>query len=416
MKWIFTFVFLLCYLSIILGQVSFTTGNEGITERAKDNLLSTLLDKGLQNLAAVEQDSTLYLTFENRVYRSDFKLLQSLTEAFAKDTYFQFEHVEVTIQNRGLPIIKTSFSNANFAAENKVNGLFTLNHSVLADYKEWKQRFGKKQTNKGQYRAEIEIGVQLKLALGAQRDPILHQVSLLPALNLYLWRGAQIKLQGLVPLSDELDIVEEQFWRPRLLVLDQYLPLPKQFLLRASVGYFTERRYGTALELNKFLGKQGQVLLQVRTAYTGFASFPKVLGVEFPEKGWQIGGVNYWTYGLAAEWRIPRWELRTRLEWEKSLLNKEVVRVEVWRQFNELQLGFFAFQYEKQENYGFRIAIPILPKKYAKPGRVHIKPSRYFRYTYHSTQNYATKFSVGEDLWDFYKTLHPGFIQHHISK
>lgn len=399
--------------SSVLGQVEFHPTVEERQEQELSEHTAALIQKGLQNVAVTALGSTLYVTFENRRFRDEIEALKEAIDIFSKQRSGRYEIIEYTLQNRGVPTVTSTFSPTKKGKrEGTYSGNLQLLSSHLANYKSWQERFTDKleNNNSGNWRIEFEVAPQLLLALGAERDPILHQVNLLPAANMYLWRGAKLRFQGIVPILDELKNPADQFWRPRLMTFSQYIPLPKQFIIGGTVGYFTNRRYGAVVEVNKFLGKRSQILLQARIGFTGFASFPKVIGVEDPVKGWQIGDLRYWTYHLAAEYVIPRWSLRTRLEWRKVLLNQEVIRAEVWRQFNEIQLGFFLYRFSDEENYGFQLALPLFPRRYAKPKRIHFKTNRYFNYTYHTTQSYAIDFSTEEDIWLFYETLHPALF------
>lgn len=403
-------------LSFVVGQVNFYSEDNYLQERAKDNFLGVLIDKGFQNLAATIEDSIFYLTVENRLYRDEIDALKAIIKEFPVNTYSHFEDLHITLQNRGIPTVSTQFSSLSSSDSilNTKSYFFNPKWSTIALEREWRKRFKNKIANTGNYRIEIEVEPQLRLILGAKKDPIIHQLNLLPSLNLYLWRGAKLRLQSIIPIWDEFDVAKEDLVRPGLLTFSQYIPLPKQFLLRASLGYFTQYRYGGELELNKFLGRKGNLLLQARVGYTGFASFPKFHLLEEPEKGWQFSNISYLTYAFAIEGRIPTWDMRTRVSWQKNLLNKKVLRAEVWRQFDELQVGFFVYRYEDKQNYGFSLAIPIFPKKYRKPNWVQLRSSKYFRYTYHTTLNFAPIYSTGEDIWDFYKNVTPDFINNQL--
>lgn len=401
-----------CFLATYgFGQVEFHLTEKERKEKKLTEYSNALHNQGFQNIAVIEEKRTLHVTFENRRFRNEIDALKKAIDIFYEQVGLNYQAIEYTLQNRGIPTLTSNFAKLKKEDRESASVIsLQLLSSQIADTKDWYERFGNRLKNKGQWSLEFEVAPQLFLALGSARDPILHQLNLLPTANLYLWKGARIKMQGIVPISDELKNPEDKFWRPRLMTFSQYIQLPKQFIVSGTLGYFTSRRYGGALEVNKFLGKNSKLLAQGGVGLTGFASFPKTVNVDTPIKGWQIGDLNYWTYYLAAEYIIPRWSLRTRLEWRKVLLNRSLVRAEVWRQFNELQLGFFLFRFDGQENYGFQLAFPLFPKRYAKPGRIHFKTSRFIDYTYHTTQYYASDFSTGENLWQFFETLHPAFM------
>ncbi|MEL7021685.1 MAG: YjbH domain-containing protein, partial [Bacteroidota bacterium] len=339
-----TFLLMVLSLQIATGQTEFRTrSDEAVLQASVDSLERKLLAEGFQNIAATVNTDVLYVTFENRRYRDEVAAVRRLSELVAAQPNFRAYTVDFTLQNRSIPTV-TGQIQQEYSSD---GGLLSVPSDIrFADYKTWKKRFAQEPQNKGNWRIEFEFEPQLLLALGAARDPILHQINLLPSTNLYLWRGGHVRIQGIIPISDELKNPEDQFWRPRLLTLSQYIPLPRQMMLSATVGYFTERRYGGAVQLSKFFGKKSQFLLQANAAYTGFASFPQVIDVDTPTRGWQFSAFNYFNYSIAAEYIIPKWNMRTRLAYQKTLLNKQVIRAEVWRQFDELQLGFFLYRFD----------------------------------------------------------------------
>lgn len=394
---------------------------EAQPNRAKEEQISqfenNLIKQGLQNVVVSIGDSMLHVTFENRRFRDEVDAVEKVAEIFQQQPTLSYQALEFTLQNRGIPTLSGVLQRI-LIKENKDSSSVQLlpEQTRIADYNLWAQRFEQEKANNGNWRVEFEFEPQLLLALGARRDPILHQINLLPSANIYLWRGARLRFQGIIPISDELKNPEDQFWRPRLITLSQYVVLPKKILLSATLGYFTERRYGVALQASKFFGAKSRFLLQANAAYTGFGSFPQVINVDTPTRGWQFSNLNYFNYSIAGEYIIPSWNLRVRLAYQKALLNRKVVRAEVWRQFDELQLGFFLYRFTGESNYGFIVNIPLFPKRYGKPGRIHFKTSRFFNYTYHTTQFYATDFSAGEDLWRFYETLHPAFFNNRLQE
>ena len=89
----------------------------------------------------------------------------------------------------------------------------------------------------------------------------------------------------------------------------QEVRLPTNLFAGVSVGYFTNYRYGTALDVRKYF-LNGNVALRGHLGYTGYASYPKRLGVDEPEKIWQYGDFDYVDYKIGIDYFIAKWNLK----------------------------------------------------------------------------------------------------------
>ena len=388
-----TISFLVLFLTI--GK----TQNQSVFPSVKAEALSdAIIADGFQNVSLYSFDSTLVINYENRVYRFEANAVYQLLELIIPTIEQSFSKLVLITKRQSIPLVAWEVDIQNYQAfrQQKIgidqlkNHIYTSND--LSYVSHGTELVANK--NKGNYKIEILIKPTLKLALGGFPEPVLHQINLQPIANLFLWKGAQLQLEGILPLSNEIEIPEEEFARPGILAFYQQIRLPKNFFAGLSVGYFTDKRYGVATELKKFFFN-GNLLLKTRIGYTGHASYPRQVGIDSPVKEWEYATLNYLDYRLGIDYWLSKWNTRVGLSYGKVLHQKRVLHLEVSQQFKETEIGFFAFKTERGNNYGVQLAIPIFPKKYWKPKWISIRPTNHFSYTYHSTQNRIQDYITG---------------------
>ncbi|MEM9921765.1 MAG: YjbH domain-containing protein [Bacteroidota bacterium] len=383
--------------------------------KVEQEVISLLEDEGFQNIAVRLDSTTFQLTFENRLYRFEPTAIRRIIELISRPLLnSEAENLVLLVQSQGvvlmsveLPVTAQLFYDRSWALigqQMKVELLPSTQPS-----------FSKKMVNNsGNYSFELSVLPGLRLALGGQPDPLAYELDLRPRLTTYLWKGAKLKTELILPISTELNIAENKMVRPGLLAFQQFIRLPKNVLMSVSAGYFSDYRYGAEMEVGRFW-LNGRLFLNARLGRTGYASYPIRLGLDEPEKGWQFSPLSYWNYYLGAAYRIPRWDLTVELSYAKALYNQQVVELSCTRQFNELDIGFFAYRTEEGDNYGFRLSVPIFPAKYFRPGRFHFRPAKHFEQRYQGSLHFASHYETGGDLRTYFKKLNPDFVKSQIS-
>lgn len=375
-------------------------------------LEETLVKHGFQQVSAKIHLSVLLITYENRVYRFESnaiaQIIKLLTPQIVDTTV---ETIRIIPLKYGLPMIQIdvaadqlkAFQNGEITASSLIEKI-TITQSIS------KKLRGLTYKNKSTFKAEFEIEPHLRLSLGGFPDAVLHQINIRPTANIFLWKGAQVKLQGILPLTNEFSATEENWARPGILVFNQYVRLPANSWAKLSLGYFERFRYGGELQLGKYFFN-GNLEINAKLDYTGYASYPIRLFVDQPKRGWQFTDVDYWNYQAGVHYRIPKWDLVIGMEMGKALFFQDFFRVQFYRQFNEVKLGFFALKSNSGENYGFNLSIPLIPKKYWKPRFFSVRPSRAFTYNYQATQTRISVVDTGYDFAFLRDQFNPTFLQ-----
>jgi len=326
-----------------------------------------LITEGFQNVRVGEDAAAVILSYENSVYRYEVAALKNVITTIAPLVEKQL--LVIITKKQDIPLLVTqlkikdyrAFNNKEITTEQFFDQLILDQNHPYLKFKDWKNS----NTNTGQFRAELEIAPDLNIAYGAKPDAVLHQFNIIPNLNVYLWKGAALKLQTIFPISNELEIPEEKIIRPGLLTFHQRVRLPHNAFATISLGYFSNYRYGSRLNVTKYLFN-GRLTLQGQAGNTGYAAYPKrlFLSNDTPEKAWEYAALGYWDYQAKASYLFPKYNLFVDLTYGKVLDNDRFYQVTINQQFKELTVGFFAYKVDKGTNYGVNLKIPFFPKKY----------------------------------------------------
>ncbi len=400
-------------------------GNQGKTQsNTAHNALQTsvanqMIAEGFQSISIKQVGSTFFLAYENRVYRYEVaaikKIIQLVTPLIKEETT---ELVLIT-QRQQIPVFSTTvvladylgFQAGDMPLETFISRLRITQSVERISREDWAVY----NNNTGKYKLEFVIEPDLNLSLGGHPDAILHQFNLLPSANIYLWKGAKFKFQAILPISNELPIPEETFVRPGILAFHQEVRLPTNLFAGVSVGYFTNYRYGTALDVKKYFFN-GNVALRGHLGYTGYASYPKRLGVDEPEKVWQYGDLDYVDYKIGMDYFIAKWNLKIGVDYGKALYHRNITQVRITQNFKELSFGLFGFKTKSGYNYGVDLAMPIFPKKYWKPKTISVRPASHLKYRYYTTQHYVSQYDSGNDFILDNQYFTPALIQNLLAR
>lgn len=387
-------------------------------DNMQNKVFSQMEAEGFQSISIKQEGELFFLAYENRVYRYEVAAIRHIIQLIAPTLKGKVTQLILITRKQQIPIVATKVKLVDYFAfvageidlEIFTSRLQITQNDLLLPKNGWSIN----NKNTGTFRLEIVIEPDIKLALGGKPDPIQHQFNLIPTANLYLWKGALLKLQGILPISNELAIPEETIIRPGILSLSQQIRLPNNLFVGVSVGYFTNYRYGTSIDVAQYFFN-GNLALRGQIGYTGYASYPKRLGVDELEKIWQYGELEYTDYKFGVDYFVAKWNLKVGVEYGKVLYHKNIFQVSLNQRFKEIEFGLFGFKTDDGNNYGINLTIPIFPKKYWKPKAVSIRPSSHLSYTYFSTERYVNQYKTGINLALQNQSFNPALLQNLLA-
>lgn len=362
---------------------------------------SGLVERGFENVSVITEGNSKFITYENRAFRHE---TRAMREALSIISSVMEEDIDVTLipQNRGIPITATPItvdkyppiSNTKISDEEFASAI----DASLDINPVWRETQKFQKANSSLYKFDLVIHPKLTAYFGQYSDPAKLRLSLAPTLYTNLWKGMSLTAQLILPIYDEISS-EGNYWWPGLLTMNQTFRLPANIFASATIGYFTENRYGADLEIREYFAN-GTLSIGANVGYTGYASYMK--GTL------QYSDINLLTGFLDAEYCISRFNLTLNATYGKFLYEDMGWQFNVFRQFGETGVSLFALGTDTGKNAGVRLGIPIFPSRYFSPGRVRIRPAKEFSYEYRHKRatNSGIRYETGNSIDAFIKKLY----------
>lgn len=373
-----------------------------------DRLAHELVKEGFENVAVARENQELIVTYENRRYRDELAAAQEVIVVVLSLTKEEL-HVTLIPQNRKIPLVAMRL--AVNQGDKPANGKSTaaVGSAVEADFDcdaSWKKLRALPRTNASTWKIDLVVHPQINAEFATYNNPVASQINLAPALNTSLWKGMSLFAQLIIPIHNELE-KEGDDVRPGLLAVNQAIRLPRNIFVSASLGYFTQHRYGFDVEAQKYF-LNGKTSVGANFGYTGHASYFK--------GAWSYSPLAHQTMSLNSEFRLPRVDLSLRATYGKFLYQDTAWRLDLVRQFKETDFGFFVLRSEGKLNTGFHFSVPIFPPKHLRASRVRIRTAEYFtwEYRYKGFPNSGVLYDTGNSIHNFLKRLNPNYVTNQV--
>jgi Exopolysaccharide biosynthesis protein YbjH len=372
-----------------------------------DRLAQELVKAGFENVAVLQEEKELIVTYENRRYRDE---LAAAKEVVAAIFSLATAELNVTLipQNRKIPLVALRLT-VNQGAQPANGNVAAVGNDLAADFDfdaAWKKLQALPRANASTWKLDLVVHPQFNAKFATYNNPVATQLNLAPALNTSLWKGMSLLAQIIIPLQNELG-KKGDYARPGLLVANQTLRLPQNILASASFGYFTANRYGLDMEAQKYF-LNGKFSVGANWGYTGYASYFK--------GAWSYSPLAHQTMLLNSALRLPRVDLSLRATYGKFLYQDTAWRLELVRQFRETDFGFFVLRSEGELNTGFQFSVPIFPPKHLRAGRIRLRTANRFpwEYRYKGFPDSGVIYDTGNNLDDFIKRLNPDYVRNQV--
>lgn len=409
--------FILLFLFIVIEAKAQDYSNP------KDSLVRALVSDGFENVGIYSEKKDVYLLIENHRYRWEIdglsRVLNIVAPALSDSTVLHivpmYHEVPVTVittrviaykEYQMLPIGK-NFPNNSISAVFNVDSVNAIRKKIQLH-------------NRPNGKIDLIFLPGLRVQFGSFNHPVEWQVSISPILQTSLWKGSLLSAQVMIPLHNELQYQYEGKARMETATINQLFRLPKNVFIYSSAGIFAFtnkigsniyfQRYGVACDIRKYFDN-ARLSAGVTAGYTGLMSFDGGILNYYPEDT----KINFAFFG---EYREPTYDFTTRLTAGKFLYDDYAVKLEISRQFHELNLSFFVIKSnmksvgETGTVGGIYISIPIAPKKAFKPAKFRVNLAKYFNFEYRDriVDPVATSYKTNSDWSDTFRNLNPDFI------
>jgi hypothetical protein len=360
---------------------------------AQCDLISPLQEEGFENLIQIQENGELQLHYENRRYRFEGLALKRVLEIIS-ETECLTDKVTLVIYNKGIPVTEISTNKDNIkgliAGEISAKEFNKRAHFDFTSRKKPKQ----KAEQSSYLKSDLAVGARIDYLLGNFDNPIRWTPMLLPSLQSTIAKGTQINTTFGLVLYDDLYKWEKS--RFRYAFASHNGRLPGGIFTRISAGYFDSTQYGIEGHASKFFfGDQLRFDLNLSLTENKFLDTPP---------GRRAIDKNHFSYGLKATYRYQPWTTDLSVHYGRYVFDDTGYTVLLQRQFNEVFIGFFMREVDRQivgsfgmlyeKNYGFQFTVPIGTKKHLKPNYFRPKTDEWFKLDY----NYTGGVSIGRRI------------------
>jgi hypothetical protein len=392
------------------------------TTSLSDSITVFLSNEGFENVRTKIDGSDLMIAFENRLYRSQARGLAEVLKAISHSANIGADtRISLVVLYQEVPMLLVT---VGFDAYQKfVNDLadsvpFIDYLNVTMDYNPiWEKISGLTSSNQSKFKSDVSVIPQFRGQFGDFNYPIRANINLIPEYNLLIARGLSFKAQMIVPVYNDFnkarlayhDLDEEgSMIRPGLISLSQFLRLDDEVFFTATAGFFDKNRAGANFEMKKYFAN-GKISLGANVGYTTDYTYTGV-------KTDYLVDENYLTAFLSAEYRYEPYDLVGGLNVGKYLYNEMGVRMDLMRQFREVNVGFFVLATESELNGGFNFSIPIPPRKYSKPKYFRVRPSEKFSWEYRAKglPTTGTMYNTENELFRIMIEFNPDYIKRNL--
>lgn len=394
-------------LSIFLMQLSvlcFPDSNSNIT-----TITNALTNKGYENLYVFTSGDTIYITYENRKYRWESRAVIDVIQTVIPYSENSKE-LCLAIQLHGVPIVQVLL-NVDKIYEYKSGKILkeefkeSIHASFIID--QFTQNIiSNPQNSSSLNKFDIILDPQIRAQFGDYNNPVKLQINIAPSVNVSLWRGMKLTTQVILPLYNEFE-EEGDYIRPGLLTINQLIKLPLSTFASINLGYFTNERYGINLDLKKFF-LQDKLSIGGNIGYTGYASILK--------GSWKYSEINLITWFTNFAYRNAKYDLTLQLSYGSFIDKDKGWRFDMYRQFGEINIGFYGMKTNGVINGGFNFIIPIPPRKYSTKRLLRIRPASYFAWEYRAKAHpeQGNDYNTGSDLYKTSTFFNPDYIKNNI--
>lgn len=400
-----------CILFLLFGNISVPASNTDL----KEDIIQKLALNGFENLRVKIADKNVIVAYENRVYRFDAEGVKEVLKIISPELSVDQKIILIPL-NRKIPLVvieaevsdcriylKGELSGKGFAERLKIN----FNTDEI-----FNQIKDEELVNSSSFRFDIVLKPQVNFVFGPYVKPVITQINLVPGIKTSWWKGMNLNYEVIIPVFNEFGSREDSV-RPGIMALNQVFRFDNDFFISASAGYFTQNRYGIDFDFRKYF-MNGDMSFSLNFGTTSIASFSGMTKLYYYD-AFKITGA------AAFEYRISEYDLTLGISAGKFLMGDESFRFDINREFNEIEIGFFAIRSRDGiSNGGINISIPLFPSHYWKPAAVRLKSDENFYWSYlvksDSDQLIGLKYNTGSRLGVYNKKLNPSFIRNFFTR
>ncbi|AWW32594.1 hypothetical protein DN752_21940 [Echinicola strongylocentroti] len=351
-----------------------------------DILEKVLYSHGFEQVHIREVGDSLEVFFEHRNFRNPKQSMEFATRIISDAGV-----------DKSLVLIP-SYHNQPMVAYNVGQGTFRR----LAP-EEW--RYYKANNNKmAGYRFHFRIMPEVAARFGYYERPIQAKTNIIIDSRIYLLPGLSVQTGILIPVQNSLD---NQDMLPKLAPsqLTFFKHWENDHFMMANIGTFFSNRYGADFQY-RYAPVESRWSVGAGVAYTGFYYLQSSqFYMENPDDWMLIADVEY---------RTPIEDVSLKLSGGQFLYKDRGARLDVIKQFGNVDIGVFGALSKAGNTIGFQFAFPLYPGKILRGKKLELRTTEEFRweYNYHNENSIVQGFRTGiPKLTDITRQYNGRFIR-----
>lgn len=334
-----------------------------------------LKELGMENVRYAVTDEGSVTAFEDRAYRSTYNGVGNAVKAALKAQKTGNVTLVVTDRN-GMPQLRIFIDRQTVEGygngELSIRDVFARMEMGTCADREMELLKGKRTEAKSAWRPDLVVYPTLFLENSSFDKLYRYAVALAPAVEMPLWKGAEITAQVMFPVATNQRGELKQI-RPGFVTFRQGVYLKNNWHAWMTAGLFNNNRMGGNAEV-MWRSPKGRWELGARMGATVWSLFD--------EDGWYVTTKPKLDAALYGRVYLPWWNTELYGSVNRFVYGDYGVTGELTRHFGEYTVGLYAMIAGGDLNGGFSFAIPLPGKKYKRWKGMRLKPSDYFAFRY----------------------------------
>lgn len=310
-----------------------------------------LREAGYANIRVAQNDSLVVISIQNDAYKLQASGIAAAIRLLGEKGVLEAKDVRMIVTDYDVPRVSLKYDS--------VLGDWNVSHRL--DRQAWDMVRREKKENSSFGKVDITVYPQISLMnlIITQVYQSLWQLS--PAVEVSLWPGSKLSYQIKIPVFNDGYGAREGKVHPGMITLSQRFRIPGDIYGRASVGVFSNNRWGAAVELEYRMPFNPRFWVEGYFSMLGLCYFEGFTFHMDPKMKPFFGvGAGYY-------WPLAQTSFTARVR--KNLLEDYSLRLDMIRHFRYVSIGFYVEKglnsYAKT-NGGFKFAVSLPPQRYKR--------------------------------------------------
>lgn len=386
-------------------------------------IVQSLTDHGFENVAAVENGTDLYITYENNLYRFEAKGLANIIALLAEFDLSHYERFHFLIRSQDIPMVIATIPAVDFYAYNE--GLLdrytfasSVYFSIEIDKAESYFNEADRQ-NLSFYKIDLPVGLALDYLLGDFNAPVQTRAYIDTRVLSTFGRGTEFEFEFRNIVQN--DIPGSAISSPTIVKVTQSERLGSNSFISASLGFLPQGKFGLHSRFRNYLAQE-RFYVEL---------FYGITRRGYLDQNWTVinnrNSDAIWQAIFNYRWN--KFDTDINFTYGNFYAGDLGYKLQFTRQFNEVYINLFyartdilstgSFGSTEEGIIGFSLTVPFGQSKFMKPTRFRARTNDQFDLLYRysgfslSGIDILQGSNVFSDIREFYpEVLRKGLIKH----